>query len=73
MVKDGSYTCRPLISTIPLKGNWWRVFPSTAKEVLALAMLEHRREKFAPAPPRGDINGNGVLISAEALLKLDYK
>lgn len=46
-----------------LKGTFYKIRPSTAKEVFALQMLEHRVEKFAPA------EGNGVLVTAEALAK----
>jgi hypothetical protein len=46
-----------------LEGRWWRVKPINAKEVLALAMLAHRQEKFAPE------EGGGVLVSDEALSK----
>jgi hypothetical protein len=46
-----------------LKGKWWRVIPVDAKEVIALQMLIHREEKFAPA------FGSGALVSDEALNK----
>jgi len=46
-----------------LKGKWWRVIPVNAKEVIALQMLVHREEKFAPA------FGSGALVSDEALNK----
>jgi hypothetical protein len=41
------------------------VMPHTAREVLALQMLEHQVEKFAPA------EGNGVLITEAAHRKLN--
>ena len=43
------------------------VSPSNSKEVLALQMLEHQVDKFAPAL------GNGVLITQEAHRKLNAK
>jgi hypothetical protein len=42
-----------------------RVSPSNAKEVLALQLLEHGVDKFAPAA------GNGVVITQEAHRKLN--
>jgi hypothetical protein len=39
--------------------------PHSAREVLALQMLEHQVEKFAPA------TGNGVLITEAAHAKLN--
>lgn len=41
------------------------VTPSSWKEVLALQLLEHGVDKFAPA------NGNGVIITQEAHRKLN--
>lgn len=41
------------------------VTPSSSKEVLALQLLEHGVDKFAPA------NGNGVIITQEAHRKLN--
>ena len=46
-----------------LPGVWHRIHPDTSRDVMALRMLEHRREKFAPA------HGNGVIISDAALRK----
>ena len=46
-----------------LKGIYYKIIPSNAKEVFALQMLEHRAEKFAPA------EGNGILVTAAALAK----
>lgn len=43
------------------------VMPSNSKEVLALQLLEHGVDKFAPA------NGNGVVITQEAHKKLNAK
>lgn len=43
------------------------VTPSNSKEVLALQMLEHGVDKFAPA------SGNGVIITQEAHRKLIAK
>jgi hypothetical protein len=46
-----------------MKGFFHRVFPVDARENSALRMLEHHVDKFAPA------NGNGILITDEALKK----
>lgn len=46
-----------------LKGTYYKIIPSNAKEVFALQMLEHRVDKFAPA------EGNGILITEQALAK----
>ena len=43
------------------------VSPSNSKEVLALQLLEHGVDKFAPA------SGNGVIITQEAHRKLNAK
>lgn len=53
------------IKTVQLSGTYHLVMPHTAREVLALQLLEHQFEKFAPA------NGNGVLISEAAHRKLN--
>jgi hypothetical protein len=47
----------------PLEGSWWRVWPSSSKEVSALRLLDHRVDKFAP------LNGNGAIVSHAAILK----
>jgi hypothetical protein len=41
------------------------VSPSSPREVLALQMLEHQKQKFAPA------EGNGVVITKAALQMLN--
>ena len=41
--------------------------PGQAKEVLAIQMMTHGEDKFAPA------KGNGIIVSARALAKLDAK
>ena len=46
-----------------LKGTYYKIIPTCAKEVFALQMLEHRVEKFALA------EGNGILVTAAALAK----
>lgn len=46
-------------------GKFFRVVPETPREIAALRMLDHRIDKFAPA------EGNGAIVSAEALAKLD--
>lgn len=71
VVKRG-LTAHIHVSSVKLKGAWWRVFPSNQKEWLALTMLEHGREKFAPDCPKSSVNGNGALVSHEALQKIDY-
>jgi len=45
-----------------LPGKWYRVYPKTAKDVFFLSMLDHRRDKFAPA------SGCGVLIHPRCLM-----
>jgi len=49
----------------PLTGKWWRVFPTTCREINAIRLLEHRVDKFAP--PVG--GGGGILISDYSLMK----
>ena len=44
-----------------LSGDWYRVFPATARDVQFLQMLEHRVDKFAPA------SGGGVLVHPRVL------
>lgn len=44
-------------------GEFCRVMPSSAHQVFALNMLEHHREKFAPA------HGNGILVTRAGLDK----
>ena len=56
---------QPTVTTVQLSGTWHIVMPHTAREVLALQMLEHQIDKFAPA------EGNGVLISESAHRKLN--
>ena len=46
-----------------LTGKWWRVYPTDGREVMALQMLQHHADKFAPA------FGGGALIKEEALLQ----
>jgi hypothetical protein len=46
-----------------LPGRWWRVYPSNGREVMALQMVPHQADKFAPA------FGGGALIKEEALLQ----
>ncbi|MBU6170616.1 MAG: hypothetical protein KGQ87_03865 [Verrucomicrobia bacterium] len=53
------------VRTVQLAGTYHLVMPSNAREVLALQMLEHQIDKFAPA------EGNGVLISESAHRKLN--
>lgn len=51
----------PFFTCKPLKGDWVRVFPRTARDVMFLKLLNHRVDKMAPA------HGHGVLIKAEML------
>ncbi len=44
-----------------LPGDWFRVFPATARDIRFLQLLEHRVDKFAPA------TGGGVLVHPRAL------
>ena len=50
-----------------VSGRFWRVSPTTAHEVAALQMMENQFDKFPPA------SGNGIIVSAEAMAKLDAK
>jgi hypothetical protein len=43
-----------------IKGKFLRVWPMTARQILTMQMLEHRKEKFAPA------DGGGILVEIEA-------
>ena len=53
------------VTTCEMPGVFHLVMPSNSREVLALQMLEHQVEKFAPA------TGNGVLITEAAHRKLN--
>jgi len=44
-----------------LPGDWYRVFPSSGRDVRFLQCLEHRVDKFAPA------TGGGVLVHPRVL------
>jgi hypothetical protein len=57
----------PVYETKTVPGRFFRVSPQCPQEVYALQMLETRVDKFAPA------EGDGIIISAEALAKLDAK
>lgn len=48
---------------VRLSGIFFRVSPQSNREILAIQMLEHHREKFAPA------HGDGVIVTFEALQK----
>lgn len=54
-----SYT----ITTI--SGEFYRVTPKSPREIFAIQMLEHHRDKFAPA------HGDGVILTSEALHKFN--
>ena len=46
--------------------------PGQAKEVIAIQMMIHGEDKFAPAI-RFMAHGEGIIVSARALAKLDAK
>jgi hypothetical protein len=46
-----------------LLGTFYNVTPTTEREVMALRMLDHRVDKFAPA------QGEGVILTAESFQK----
>lgn len=48
-----------------VNGFFYRVFPIDGREIFALRMLEHHKDKFAPA------SGNGVLITQDAFYKFN--
>jgi len=50
-------------SHVKLPGKYHRVFPVSGKEVMALRMLVHQEEKYAPA------EGNGILVTDAAMSK----
>jgi len=53
-----------LLTAKTIKGNWFRVFPKTAQDVIRLQDLEHHIDKHTPA------TGGGVFISQRALESL---
>jgi hypothetical protein len=57
---DGSHT----FSKRQKEGLWWRVYPSTWREVFAIQMMDNGEEKAVPA------SGEGVLISNKTLTRL---
>lgn len=63
VMKRKQLTGQPVFITEALRGTFYRVFPQTPREILALQLLEHRTEKHAPA------HGDGVLLTPEALAK----
>lgn len=50
-----------------VSGTWWRVHPRTGGDVCFLQMLEHHRDKLAPA------KGDGVLISTEVMIRHSHR
>ena len=50
-------------SRAELTGTYWRVYPTSAREVSALRLLDHRVDKFAPA------TGSGIIVTEAALAK----
>ena len=61
IVGDNYDTNRPSFTAKPLVGKFYRVSPTTGREVSALQMLVHQSEKYAPAA------GNGVIVTTAAL------
>jgi len=57
----------PVYNTKTIHGRFYRVSPQCPKEIYALQMIENQMDKFAPA------EGDGVIVSAEALAKMDAK
>jgi len=57
MPRRDSEADRTSWEAVTILGKFHRVFPTTAKEISAIRMLEHRSEKFAPA------HGDGVIIT----------
>jgi len=57
----------PVYQSKCIHGRFFRVSPQCPQEVYALQMMETRIDKFAPAV------GDGIIVSAEALAKLDAK
>lgn len=47
-----------------LRGTYYRVIPTTAREVFFLASLEKYEEKWAPA------KGNGIIVRADIIDRL---
>ena len=61
IVGDNFDTNRPSFTAKPLVGKFYRVSPTTWREVAALQMLVHQHEKYAPAA------GNGIIVTVAAL------
>lgn len=57
----------PVYETKTIPGRFYRVSPQCPQEIYALQMIEGQNDKFAPAA------GDGVIVSAEALARLDAK
>lgn len=53
--------------THSLKGNYYRVVPTNAREVLFLASLEKYVDKWAPA------KGDGIIVRADIIDQLPKK
>jgi hypothetical protein len=51
----------PVFNSRQIKGDFYRVIPSDAKEVAYIRNLEHRVDKFAPA------RGNGIIVRCSAI------
>lgn len=52
------------VEPVQYPGKLVRVHPVTARDVFALQMLDHQREKFAP------LKGGGVFVTLGALPKV---
>jgi hypothetical protein len=57
MVTSDEYT----FDTVMLKGSFYRVTPTSAREVFLLASLEKYEEKWAPA------KGDGIIVRADVI------
>jgi hypothetical protein len=58
---------RPTVEAGTVQGRFYRVSPSTAREIFAIQYLEHQHDKYSPS------EGDGVILSEAALAKLDAK
>jgi hypothetical protein len=52
---------------VELRGTYYRVIPTNAREVFFLASLEKYVDKWAPA------KGNGVIVRADIIEGLSYR
>ena len=57
---DGTHT----FTKVQKDGLWWRVYPSTWREVLTVQMLDNGTEKAVPC------SGEGVLVSNKVITSI---